>query len=241
MRGCRCADPIVQFGKGHGGVLRAGQMQQHAAGLGDARGVVARCAGERRQGGAVAQQDKAVPSGGVGFCPHGLGFEFRLAGERVEVRRNQGVDQARTAKAIVPVHRREQAAGALAVIEHHAGEQLPEPVAHAGELVAAQFQAGGIGGMHAQAGFLFVGEQFRHRAGAAHAVPLIAQPAGVQAQRHGGRKGGGRTLRANRDHAGAAVRGEKPAIGEQRRLAAIGQNRPARRRQGVVGGAVELA
>ena len=109
-------------------------------------------------------------------------FQFRLLGQRIERRLGQHVGAQALEKAVAPVHGHIRLATADRLIGHHRDDQAAAAAAHLEQIAALQATPAQFVRMQAEQRFRCVAEQLRGRAGAAHAVPLITQAAGVEGQ-----------------------------------------------------------
>ena len=101
----------------------------------------------------------------------------------VDAGQGQDVAAQPLEEAIAPVHRQERLAGAQAVVLLHRQDQAAAPALHLYQLAVQQTPATHVLGVHAEQRLFDMAEQPRRGAGAAHAVPLVAQPTGVERQR----------------------------------------------------------
>ena len=122
---------------------------------------------------------------------HGGVFEFRLFGCGAKRRGGQSIHaQARLALGIAPaqhlwapVHRDEGLQRGHLMARLHGQHQAAALAAHLGQVAIFQPQTLQVLWVHLHAGFGAVGKQSACRAGARHAVPLIAQAARGQGER----------------------------------------------------------
>ena len=105
----------------------------------------------------VPGDGEAVPAGGEGGDGHHVGLRFRLAGDRIGRRRDQGVDAGAGGEAIGPVQRHEDAAFRLAVGDERAHHDLGAVGDDAHEARGGDAEAGGVGGCDLGEGFGDVG------------------------------------------------------------------------------------
>ena len=191
----------------------------------------------------LASDREAVPAGGEGLDRDGGRLRFRLAGDRVGLGRDEGVDPAARREAVGPMDRHEDRARALAVGDEGADDHVGAVVLDAHEARRANGEALGVGGGDLDEGFGDVAGETRRDAGAGHRVPLVANAAGVEPERPFGRRPGARRAEGRGDEAAPAVGGEEATVGEEallgigRRLA--GPARPLERGERVEAGVVE--
>ena len=106
-----------------------------------------------------------------------------LAGERIGVRRHQIADARRRGVAIAPVDRREDRAAPLAVADHDLEDAGAVRGADAAKPPWRARSASASAGCTSTNGSGRCAPSVGLRPGARHGVPLVAQPAGVEAQR----------------------------------------------------------
>ncbi len=111
------------------------------------------------------------------------------------------------------MHRHKGLAWLQAGVHLHWQYQAGASAAHADQIALCQARPGQIVGMQAKQGLFNVAEQLRCGAGPAHAVPLIAQSAGIEHQRKG------RIGAFGRRHEGVGHEARAPRLGGE---AAVG-------------------
>ena len=144
---------------------------------------------------------------------------------RVERRQGQFVGAGRIEPPPAPVHRHEDVTGFLAGIGRRRQDDFAAPAGQAQQVAgsdAAPLQVVRMATGHRQ--FDMVVEA-GGEAGAAHAVPLVAQPAGIQMQRVAGIGRFGHRDMPDGDEAGATVGGRVAAILVEPRRACLGTGR----------------
>jgi hypothetical protein len=91
-------------------------------------------------------------------------------------------------------------------------DHLAAGIADAHQIAGLQAAMAHVAGMHGEQRLVFEIEQARHRAGAAHAVPVVAHAAGEQADRQFGNRHIGGRLVLDGDETRLAVGGRENAI-----------------------------
>ncbi len=170
----------------------------------------------------VAAHGHQLPAGGELFDLHRRVLEFWLARHGIGDRQGQAIDAGAAHVASAPVHRhmglrRAQRGRGRGTQQQRAALALdPHQIAVDD---AAPFH---VARMHFDRRFRRVGVQARHEAGAAHAVPLVAQAARVEMQRMARIGGFGQRAVLHFDEAGAAAGGGEYAVAIETRRTPCG-------------------
>ena len=205
---------VVGGAQHHGGFVAAGQPQ---GGVGEARQPRHQALGQLGGGLAGAlppQQQQRVGQVGAAHGDRAV-LELGLLRVGVEGGAGQRVDAGRVQRVAPPVHCHEGLAAADLVGGVGAQHDLAAAAADLHQLAVGNAEPGQLARVQVDARLADVGVEARQLAGAAHAVPLVAQPAGGEVQRivRVGRFGGGG---AHRHHeTGAPVVGGEAAVGIQ--------------------------
>ena len=113
-------------------------------------------------------------------------FEFRLLRHRIETRKGQRIDSETIPAAqepAAPVHWQEGLTRAHVVAGCCGDQNLPPPRSDLDQIAVAQIAARQVARMHHDRRLRHVAEQLREHPGAAHPMPLVAQPPRRQPER----------------------------------------------------------
>ena len=109
-------------------------------------------------------------------------LELGLLGQRVEGRQGQHIGAQALEKAVAPVHGQIGLTGANRLVGLYLHNQATAAAAHLDQVAGLQAQAPQFVRVQAERCLFDMAEQAGGGAGAAHAVPLIAQAAGIEGQ-----------------------------------------------------------
>ena len=169
-----------------------------------------------------ATQRNHLPDRDKLFDLHRGVLEFGLPGCGIEHRHSDGVDAGAAHELPTPMHGHEGLTGAHGVGRVGARDKAAAPAADLDQITRAQTTPRHVLRVQVELWFSDVIEQARYGTGAAHAVPLVAQATGVEANRIAcvGRFSHG--LRFSHDETGAAGQCGENAVFVKPRLAACG-------------------
>ena len=166
-------------------------------------------------------------------------LQRRLAGNRIGAGLDQRIDPAGAGVLVGPVHRHEDAAGTLALVDPGAPDDPAEGAPHLDQRRGSDAAGFGVARVYFGVGFGRVAGEARRAARPRHGVPMVAGPAGIEDERElrlrrwrsRGRRG---------DEAGAAVGSEEAAVGKHAAVTVVA-DRPVHRSKAVIGNIVDAA
>ena len=109
-------------------------------------------------------------------------LEFGLPGNRIDGVERQRINAHPGHEAAAPVHRNKNLATAQFLAGLHLDDEAAATAFHPHQIAVAHLAALHVLAVHRQQRLFDVGVEPRHQPGPAHAMPLVAQPAGIQMQ-----------------------------------------------------------